>query len=1260
MWAQPEGAEELEEEPRWEEEDSLDRERREEQDSLEPQREEPGEEAAEEPAVDPLPANILDVWYNGQRILGVGDRDPGPQDDDPRDTLQVSTNLGHVTIYHGQVRRQLFTPGAIGFPFALDRLRDERFTRCESRDQEGVILEAEIRDNWREQGSAPGPFGAWTGSTTFVFRGYPVPWERGAQQGPDPEPGEPSGGPPPLDDMEGDEYEVTSSIEEETAGEEPGRSRSPRRRAGGDGGPGDGGTLRPGLWAAARNYVETIDDLTGAGAKAWQSVRESGDALLTKAGTVEEAANALWMVREHLGRNNLQGVDDDYLREVLHPDHLDYMREIRHQGLPARYQGVRERVRRNPHPRARDNLPQVYHQLMKDVAKHRVLVASADHGALKSTVSSPFELVPKMLPNRTLSSESRLVHDQRQVNQGTDKSLHPPAGQPYHEQVARRILWLQAHYPGVDVLLAKKDVAGAFRLLWVAPQDVELFAGDVPWRPRELGATEEEAASLEGYSDLTLLYLVSSFGFSGSPGEWAVWGRATEEVHRNHRPQEARRDGAIHFCGKILVDDMILIEPRIGLRPWVSSEAYEWTVVKLLGEKAINKAKDLEEGTFESQQTVWGLCMDAGTNRMSLPEARILKGAYLLAQPTFNYGATHLTLRDLQRFRGVATGWAVVVPGLKNELRAADRFLGGVDGQAAISPKLSGRRDIEEAETQQAWEDLWQLFEDCRWMCARSETWSEKFGGQIAELLPPLERLSLPGSQCHTPVFVSSDSTLEVIAAIDWTHKVACREKMNELRKWIHQVVQAEGDDQKLAIHLGEMLSFVAFACAVGPAWTGKVVIYAGDNKIVYHWISGRRSGVRAGRLLVRVLNLVEQRYRCRILGGWWRTYHNEDSDALTRLDDEKAMEHAAVKGWRMVDIKEAIQSALEDTERFGACFLSWADQEDRFELMRLRELRLFRSIMRQPADLESVQVTEWCMGERSVKDFEHFSGYGQELRVVAGTIGPDPRGKAVRAFVRFLETETFGAAVLEGPREVAWDVLRKWAEGNGWKAHQLEYLTSELGEAMVRRRVALFLHQSRFEAAEIEGFLVKTVTPPSIGTCLKPGKQKDYIEYQSYEGAVNLAPEVMLPGLVGHVWFEDEDRRHSVYRLGGPCKWPLMEAENQRLQKLFVADKKAPTGTVRQLTPQEVWIAQGRTEKEWEALVEVMGETTACREGCRATGRRTALSLLGAVAELAKEQGSENKAGMCIDREDVKSLSALLTWLRRWRRGDFGRCGPD
>ena len=155
---------------------------------------------------------------------------------------------------------------------------------------------------------------------------------------------------------------------------------------------------------------------------------------------------------------------------------------------------------------------------------------------------------------------------------------------------------------------------------------------------------------------VTFLFLVSSFGFSGSPGEWTAWGRGTEELHRCFCPQEGRRDGSLHFDGKILVDDMVLVEPCVGLRPWVSSETYEWAVRQLLGSHAINAAKDAEEGQFSEVQTVWGVQINASTEKMSLPETRVLKGAYLLAEPQFNYGERSLTLKDVQRFRGIATG----------------------------------------------------------------------------------------------------------------------------------------------------------------------------------------------------------------------------------------------------------------------------------------------------------------------------------------------------------------------------------------------------------------------------------------------------------------------------------------------------------------------------------------------------------------------------------------------------------------------------
>ena len=1121
----------------------------------------------------------------------------------------------------------------------------------------------EIQDNWEQQLNCDGPFERWTGWSVFQIKDFPTPrdfpWDLGAeQQGEDEE----GGG---ADERGNPRPEGSNGNQEGGASAASDGDRE--RGSGAEGDRAAGGSRWTSFEAegidkiaeeAAFKYIETIDGIEDQEDTTWRKVCKAGDQLLSSAGSVEKAAVALWIARERLGRHNLQGVDDPDMEGLLHPDHLAYLRDVRAQGMAARYEGQRERKSTVPHPRARENMQQVYRQLMKDVAKHRVLVVSAGHEGLAHTESSPFEAVPKMLPNRTVSAEVRLVHDQRGINSGTHKEFHPPALQPSHAQIVRRILFWKAYFPKVPVMLAKKDVAGAFRLLWLDPRDVELFAGDLPWQPQLMGTGGSwEKGDPPG---LTMLFLVSSFGFSGSPGEWTAWGRGTEEMHRCFKPQQPRRDGEVNFDGKILVDDMVLVEPQVGLRPWVSSEVYEWAVRKVLGDQAINAQKDAEEGSFAEAQTVWGVIINARTEKMALPEARVLKGAYLLAEPQFNYGEMWLTLKDLQRFRGIATGWATVVRGLRNELKAADRFLGGLDGGARVRP--SGCRD--EAEEQQAWEDLWALFEDCRWLCTRSETWSEKFGGDIREMLSPMERLALPGKQYGGAVFVTSDATLDVLGAIDWTNGWACRQEIKELMPWIGQILAAEniGEDAKLAIHLGEMLSFVAFACRVGGSWTGKVVVYGGDNKTVYHWIANRKSGVRAGRLLIRVLNLVEMRYRCLVVGGWWRTYHNEEADAITRLPEEEVTKMISERGWTLVDLKNAINQALEDTERFGPCFLSWGDDEDRYEQMKLRELRRLRALHRLPGSLENLDIKEWTSQERLVKDFEYFGVAVADVKlakVVAATIGPDPKGRVVRRFWQFLHEEEFDVAILEGPREVDWTLCGQLAEQAGWNYNVAEFLTPELGELLVRRRRAMFISKHIFTDEELAVWLVKEISPPSLGTVLDKGSRESWRPYVKWEQAHGQGDHPMLPKVGAHVWLEEGGPRVSVYKLHGPGRWPLTK-EDAGVEELYVVDRAAPAGLVRKLTAEEVWRAQGRTRLEWEEIQKAVGEEQASKEGCRGTGRRTALALLGVAADLCMKDVDDGKAGMCADFEDARSLGTLLAWLRRWRRGDFGRAVPN
>eukprot|EP00972_Heterocapsa_arctica_P079821 11760866-Heterocapsa_arctica.AAC.1 len=94
------------------------------------------------------------------------------------------------------------------------------------------------------------------------------------------------------------------------------------------------------------------------------------------------------------------------------------------------------------------------------------------------------------------------------------------------------------------------------------------------------------------------------------------------------------------------MDDAVLIEPLLGIRPWVSASAYEHGTKQMLGQGAINAAKNAVEGEFSTQQTCWGLEFDFRELVVRVPERRILKGLYLLADPAYDSGNRRIRLLD--------------------------------------------------------------------------------------------------------------------------------------------------------------------------------------------------------------------------------------------------------------------------------------------------------------------------------------------------------------------------------------------------------------------------------------------------------------------------------------------------------------------------------------------------------------------------------------------------------------------------------------
>jgi len=1210
----------------------------------------------------------LDMTFGMDHADTYGDRVHLP---DGRDFYQVGE--GHLVVMHVEPRRTYFVPYP-GFGheqgFGPEDLRSERLTVCKyhGRGPFQLLTVGHYQDDWRISGERNPDLGYWVGYSMFAFEGWNLPWYD-EFWGSDDHDGGPEGG-DPEDDNGNDEEDFQEEGEEESESETSStsygsqRSRS-LRRAGGcrDNNP---------VMEKARQYVEMVNKLGNGTKSDWANVLKCGDELLATAGGVQEAAGALWEVRKEKGLDNLRGVRDQSLEGIIHPLLLEYLRSVSENGMVARHPGSSQRVESGLHPNAKAHLDQVYKQIFKDVKKHRILVVKKGNEALGNTISSPFEAVDKMLPDRSIAPDKRVVHDQRQVNMGTSKWWHPPALQPTHQQIARRVLWHKSRYPGVEVLICKRDIAGAFRLLWLAPQDAHLFAGDLPWRADMMAEEEQERTTCpetqEG-AEMTVIYLVSSFGFSGSPGEWTAFGRATEEFHRAHRPEHSRRDGRAGFCSKILVDDNILVEPMVGLRPWVSARCYDEGVRLMLGNDAVNAEKNQIEGVYKEEQTIWGLNINTRTEHASLPGRRIEKGAHLLAHPSFDAESKCLTLRQLQQFRGIATGWAVVVKGLKNELKAADVFLTCGDGSMPVRPRTLGYQNEEQAVVR-AWDDLWSLFEVCRWLCARPEMWEAQFGATLDELLEPRERLSLPGGHRHA-VFVSADATPSTVGAIDWTGGFASQLKSEDMGPWLQLALEGEKDDEQIRIHVSEMLAFTAFAVTRGPCWKGKVVIYAGDNTVVRSWITKRQSGSRAGQLLLRVLAMCEMRYGFTVVAGWWRTFHNVDSDFVTRCTRKEFVEYLDRKGWIEVNIQEPIEQALQDTTRFGPCFLSWADPADRQLIMQLKEQRVRRSVDKAfGVDWEKMEVLEWAAQGRVVFDFLSVAkacgaaaADGGQLKLGMATIGCDVKGNQLVNYLEWAALKEVDLGVVEGPCMANWEKAEEWCKASGWWNYTEEFVTTEFGEALARRRRAMMVSKTALATDLLKNSLGRAVVATPLGTVIKPGQLWDGLTWEKPEKLVvahGVPRDPLLPHVAAHLtWGGSKQERVNVHGHTGPGRWPLCPSESKGFEILYVYDRAGPEGCVRPLSFEEVWCAQGRSLLEWSEAVETCGGEVerAYGEGCRATGMRTAETLLmwAATASTCEKGGPHSKAGAIRDGPMDESLARLLIWLRQWKKGDFG-----
>ena len=117
------------------------------------------------------------------------------------------------------------------------------------------------------------------------------------------------------------------------------------------------------------------------------------------------------------------------------------------------------------------------------------------------------------------------------------------------------------------------------------------------------------------------------------------------------------------------------------------------------------------------------------------------------------------------------------------------------------------------------------------------------------------------------------------------------------------------------------------------------------------------------------------------------------------------------------------------------------------------------------------IVVMERATQGRKVKDFETVAkacgaaGAGQgKCKIVMCTIGCDLQGTGLESFLEYAKMVQRMAGVVEGPCLSDWNHAEEWCEKADWAWTMVEFLTTEFGEGLARRRKALMVLPKAFE----------------------------------------------------------------------------------------------------------------------------------------------------------------------------------------------------
>ena len=210
----------------------------------------------------------------------------------------------------------------------------------------------------------------------------------------------------------------------------------------------------------------------------------NGDKLATQAGSIKQAPQ--W-AQEHEMRKLDKQVQFANENSELFGEAAGRLLPSLRSGVMADYVNIENQV---PRPRG---LPRkgadsseteiILGKLRRDIVKNRMFICSTATIDTSCPIqATPTTTVEKKNADRTISLERRAIADVRQVNMGFGTRQYYIVKVPSTTDVARTLIALVRKRPGIQIVMAKRGISSAFRLLSAHPKLAQFTAAGIPGR----------------------------------------------------------------------------------------------------------------------------------------------------------------------------------------------------------------------------------------------------------------------------------------------------------------------------------------------------------------------------------------------------------------------------------------------------------------------------------------------------------------------------------------------------------------------------------------------------------------------------------------------------------------------------------------------------------------------------------------------------------------------------------------------------------